>query len=155
MSSHCNLCCCLHRLVMLAKASVSRYLLQTLWMMETLIYPGLYQGWLSLSIMSSPHFTKCEYELGTVCDLKRSQHAKYLPLMVKLKPFSCGLRWGGGQALGPLVGFLWESQPPFPADTWRGVGDQPFSEVQPQQAHVLLPVCSRGFPATFRRLQAS
>lgn len=46
--------------------------------------------------------TKCGYELGPVHDVKK--RAGYLPLMVTLKPCSCGLRRVGAQALCWLCG---------------------------------------------------
>lgn len=74
--------------------------------------------------------------------------------MVTLKPFSCGLRWVGAQALC----WLWAHHSPVgvsPSLHCKHVLGDEFSEVQPQQAHVLLLVYSRGFPGTFRRLKAS
>lgn len=104
-------------------------------------------------------FTKRERELGTTCDFKRRQRAKCLPLTLKPLTWGAELRRAEAKALR----WLWTHHPtsgvspsyPLQTRAWRRVRAELFSEAQTQQAHLLLPAYSRGFPGALRRLKAS
>lgn len=102
LSSHPTL----HSAGALAKAPISRCLLQPPWMLETLqlsqLTSGLGTGTGSGTepeppLGPSPGFTKGERKLGSTCDFKRSRRAKHLPSMPTPKPLSWGAEVGGSQ----------------------------------------------------------
>lgn len=164
LSSHPTL----HSAGALAKAPISRCLLQTPWMLETLQLSQLISGLgtgtgsgteLEPPLGPSPGFTKREHELGTTRDFKRSQRAKRLPSMPTPKPLSRGAEVGRSQGSALAV----DPPPPSGVSAFlpskralgRRVRAKAFSEVQTQRARLLLPAYSRGFPGAFRRLKAS